>query len=330
MKAVIYTKYGSPDVLTFQEVKKPSPTDNEVLVRVMAVSVNLSDWEGLTGKPLYARFGGLFKPSRQILGSDMAGIVEAVGSAVTRFKAGDAVFGDLLYHSGCFAEYVCAPEKILALKPNGLTFVESATFPQGAVIALQGVRDKGQVQPGQKVLINGAGGGAGTFAVQLAKMYEAVVTAVDNAEKLDMLRGLGADAVIDYTREDFTRNGQRYDFILDLAAHRSVYDYKRALASNGKAYLVGGSVATFLQVLLLGASVGKAEGKTIRVLAVQPNIPDLLTMTGLCEAGKIHPVIDRTFPLHEVPDALRYHGEGHARGKIVITMDSHALIADRE
>lgn len=320
MKAVIYTKYGSPDVLALKEVERPAPKDNEVLVKVMAVSVNLSDWEGLTGKPLYARFGGLFKPSRHILGSDMAGIVEAVGSLVTIFKPGDAVFGDLLYHAGCFAEYVCAPEKILTFKPAGLTFKEAATFPQGAVIALQGIRDKGQVQPGQKVLINGAGGGAGTFAVQLAKMYGAEVTGVDNAEKLDMLRGLGADVVIDYNREDFTRNGQSYDFILDLAAYRSVFDYKRALNTNGKAYLVGGSVATFLQVLLLGSSIGKAEGKTIHVLAVQPNSRDMLTMTGLCETGKIHPVIDRTFPLEQVPEALRYHGEGHTRGKIVIVV----------
>lgn len=323
MKAVIYTKYGSPDVLALKDVEKPAPKDNEVLIQVRAVSVNLSDWEGLTGKPLYARFGGLFKPSRHILGSDMAGVVEAVGSLVTSFKPGDAVFGDLLYHSGCFAEFVCAPEKILALKPAGLTFEEAATFPQGAVIALQGVRDKGQVQPGQKVLINGAGGGAGTFALQLAKMYGAEVTGVDNAEKLDILRSLGADHVIDYMREDFSRTGQKYDFILDLAAYRSVYDYSRALNPNGKAYLVGGSVATFLQVLLLGSSIGKSEGKSIRVLAVQPNLRDMLTMTGLCEAGEIHPVIDRTFPLEQVPDALRYHGEGHARGKIVITMDSH-------
>ena len=324
MKAVIYTKYGSPDVLALKEVEKPSPKDNEVLVKVQAVSLNLSDWEGLRGKPLYARFGGLFKPSKQMLGSDLAGIVEAAGSAVTRFKPGDAVFGDMLYHSGCLAEYVCAPEKILALKPAGLTFEEVSAFPQGAVIALQGIRDKGQVQPGQKVLINGAGGGAGSFAVQLAKMYGAEVTGVDNAWKLDMLRSLGADAVIDYKREDFTRNGQRYDFILDLAAYRSVYDYKRALAPNGKAYLVGGSVATFLLVLLLGASVGKAENKTIRILAVRPTVADMLFMTGLCEAGKIHPVIDRTFPLSEVPEALQYMGDGRARGKIVITVDSKA------
>jgi len=321
MKAIVYTHYGTPDVLELKEIEKPTPKDNEALVKVRAVSVNLSDWEGLTGKPLYARFGGLFKPSRQILGSDMSGVVEAVGSQVTHLKPGDAVFGDLLYHTGCFAEYVCAPEKILALKPADLTFEEASTFPQGAVIALQGIRDKGQVQPGQKVLINGAGGGAGTFAVQLAKMYGAEVTGVDNAEKLGMLRGLGTDAVIDYTREDFSKNRKRYDFILDLVAVRSVYDYRRALAPNGKAYLVGGSVGTFLQVLLLGSSVGKAENKAIRVLAVRPKIEDMLFMTGLCEAGKIHPVIDRTFPLQEVPEALRYHGEGHAIGKIVITVE---------
>ncbi len=208
----------------------------------------------------------------------------------------------------------------MALKPASLTFEEASVFPQAAVIALQGIRDKGQIQPGQKVLINGAGGGAGTFAVQLAKLYGAEVTGVDNSQKLDMLRGLGADHVIDYTREDFTKNGQRYDFILDLVAHRSVFAYKRALNSNGNYYMVGGSVATMFQVLLLGSRVGKAEGQNIRLLMVQPNIKDLLFMTGLYEASKIVPVIDRSFPLREVPEALRYLGDGRVKGKIVITM----------
>jgi len=320
MKAIVYTKYGSPDVLELKEVEKPSPKDNQVLIKVQAASVNLSDWEGLVGKPLYARIGGLFKPGNPILGSDVAGIVEAVGGNVTLFQPGDEVFGLIPTYTGGFAEYVCASEKSMALKPAGLTFEEASVFPQAAVIALQGIRDKGQIQPGQKVLINGAGGGAGTFAVQLAKLYGAEVTGVDNSRKLDMLRAIGADFVIDYTQEDFTKNGQRYDFILDLVGYRSVFDYKRALNSNGNYYMVGGSVATMFQVLLLGSRVGKAEGKNIRLLMVRPNTIDLLFMTGLYEARKIIPVIDRSFPLREVPEALRYLGDGHVKGKIVITM----------
>ena len=323
MKAIVHTIYGSPDVLELKEVEKPTPTDNEVLIRVKAVSVNLSDWEGLRGKPLYARLSGLFSPGQTILGSDVAGVVEAVGSHVQRFKQGDEVFGDLVMFGGGFAEYVCAPEKILALKPASLTFEEAAAFPQGAVIALQGIRDKGQVQPGQKVLINGAGGGAGTFAVQLAKMYGAEVTGVDNARKLDMLRSLGADHVIDYAQVDFTKNGQRYDFILDLVAHRSVFAYKRALNANGNCFMVGGSMATMLQVLLLGSRIGKAEGKKIGLLVVRSSPNDLLFMTGLYEARKIIPVIDRSFSLSEVPEALRYLGEGHAKGKIIITVEQN-------
>jgi NADPH:quinone reductase-like Zn-dependent oxidoreductase len=322
MKAIVYTKYGPPDVLEFTEVEQPSPKDNEVLIKVQAASVNLSDWEGLVGRPLYARFRGLFKPGNPILGSDVAGIVEAVGGNVSQFQPGDEVFGLIPNYSGGFAEYVCASENSMALKPTGLTFGEAAVFPQAAVIALQGIRDKGQIQPGQKVLINGAGGGAGTFAVQLAKLYGAEVTGVDNSRKLDMLRALGADHVIDYSQEDFTKNGQRYDFILDLVGYRSVFAYKRALNSNGNYYMVGGSVATMFQVLLLGSWVGKAEGQNIRMLMVQPNTKDLLFMTGLYEARKIVPVIDRSYPLREVSEALRYLGEGHANGKIVITVES--------
>ncbi len=229
MKAVVYTAYGPPDVLHIKEVAKPTPTDDEVLIKVQAVSVNRSDWEGLIGKPLYARLGGLRKPRRQILGSDIAGRVEMAGRNVERFQPGDEVFGDILARMGGFAEYVCAPESALALKPAGMTFEAVAAIPQAGVIALQGIRDKGEVQPGQSVLINGAGGGAGTFAVQLAKLYGAEVTGVDNTDKLDFMRSLGADYVIDYTREDFTKNGKQYDLILDLVAHRSVFAYQRAL-----------------------------------------------------------------------------------------------------
>jgi NADPH:quinone reductase-like Zn-dependent oxidoreductase len=320
MKAIVYTRYGPPDVLELKELEKPAPKEHQVLIKVQAASVNLSDWECLRGKPLYARVGGLFKPGNPILGSDVAGTVEAVGGNVTQLKPGDEVFGLLGTYAGGFAEYVCASEKSMALKPAGLSFEEAAAFPQAAVIALQGMRDKGQIQPGQKVLINGAGGGAGTFAVQLARLYGAEVTGVDNAHKLEMLRAIGAGHVIDYAREDFTKNGKRYDFILDLVAHRSIYAYERALNSNGKYFMVGGSMATMFQVLLLGSRVGRAEGKKISLLMVQPNTQDLLHMTGLYAAGKIAPVIDRSFPLSEVPDALRYLGEGRVRGKIIINV----------
>ena len=224
---------------------------------------------------------------------------------------------------GGFAEYVCAPENKLALKPTSMTFEEAAAIPQAAVIALQGIRDKGQVQSGQRVLINGAGGSAGTFAVQLAKLYGAEVTGVDNTGKLDLMRSLGADHIIDYTQEDFTENGKQYDLILDVVAHRSVFAYKRALRPNGSYFFVGGSVATILQVLLLGPWIRRTTGKKTRLLVVQSNLRDLVFMTELYEAGKVVPVIDRRYPLSEVPEALRYLGEGHAQGKVVITLEGN-------
>ena len=321
MKAIVYTRYGSPDVLQLKEVARPTPTDDEVLIKLQAVSLNRSDWEGLIGKPLYARIGGLRKPRRHILGSDIAGRVEMVGRNVRQLQPGDEVFGDILWRLGGFAEYVCAGEKLLALKPAGMTFEEVATVPQAGVIALQGMRDKGQVRPGQQVLINGAGGGGGMFAVQLAKSYGAEVTGVDNTGKLDFMRSLGADHVIDYTREDYTRNGRQYDLILDLVAHRSVFAYQRALRPNGSYYAVGGSMATMFQIFLLGPLIRRATGKKIRYLIVQPNLKDMVYIAELCEAGKLLPVIDRRYPLREVPQALRYLGEGRAKGKIVITME---------
>ncbi len=320
MKAIVYTKYGPPEVLQLKEVAKPIPKDDEVLIKVQAVSVNRSDWEGLRGKPLYARIGGLLKPRRQILGSDVAGRVEMAGRNVRRFQPGDEVFGDILPRLGGFAEYVRARESALALKPASMTFEEAAAIPQAAVIALQGIRDKGRVQPGQKVLVNGAGGGAGTFAVQLAKLYGAEVTGVDNTGKLSFMRSLGADHVIDYTREDFTRDGKQYDLIFDVVAHRSIFAYKRALRSNGSYFLAGGSVATILQILLLGAWIRATTGKEIRILAVQPNTEDVDYMKELIEAGKVTLVIDKTYPLSEVPEAIGYVGEGDARGKVVITV----------
>ena len=320
MKAIVYTKYGPPEVLQLKEVAKPIPRDDEVLIKVKAVSVNRSDWEGLRGNPLYARIGGLLRPRHHILGSDIAGRVEMAGRNISRFRPGDEVFGDILPRLGGFAEYVCAPENMLALKPASMTFEEAAAIPQSAVIALQGIRDKGQLQPGQKVLINGAGGGAGAVAVQLAKLYGAEVTGVDNTGKLDFMRSLGADQVIDYTREDFTENGRQYDLILDIVAHRSVFAYKRALRSNGRYYLAGGSVATMLQILLLGPWISMIANKKIRILAVKPSLEDMVYVTELYEAGKVTSVIDKTYPLSEVPEAIGHVGDGHAQGKVVITV----------
>jgi NADPH:quinone reductase-like Zn-dependent oxidoreductase len=326
MKAILQDRYGSPDVLRLAEVNKPDPGVNEVLIKVCAVSVNGSDWEGLRGKPLYARFAGIIRPGNKILGSDIAGWVESVGENVKQYQTGDEVFGEMVGYRGGFAEYVCTSEKLLARKPAGLTFEQAAAIPQAAVIALQGIRHKGQVQPGQNVLINGAGGSAGSFAVQLAKLCRAEVTGVDNTSKLDFMRSLGADHVIDYTQEDFTRNGERYDLILDVIAHRSVTDLKRALKPNGTYFVVGGSIATLFQVLLLGPLIRRSEGKNLHVLAVQRNQKDLVEMAELCEAGKIIPVIDRLYPLHEVPEALRYVGEGRAKGKVVIVVERHTAI----
>ena len=328
MKAIVYHQYGSPDVLKLAEVDKPTPKDDEMLVRIYAASVNRSDWEGLTGKPLYARLGGLRRPGRPILGSDIAGRVEAVGQNHQPFRPGDEVFGETMRYSDGFAEYVCVRGTGMALKPAGLTFEQAAAIPQAAVIALQGIRDKGQVQPGHRVLINGAGGGAGTFAIQLAKLYGAEVTAVDNAGKLDFLRSLGADQVIDYTREDFTKTGKQYDVILDVVAHRSAFAYARALRPKGRCFVVGGSTSTLLQIVLVGPWIRRTTGKQIRVLAVQPNRNDLLHMAELCDAGKIVPVIDRLYPLSEAPEALRRVGEGRANGKVVITMAPGSMRQD--
>src|SRR5918994_1131981 len=263
--------------------------------------------------------GGLLRPRHHILGSDIAGRVEMAGRNVRRFQPGDEVFGDIMPRLGGFAEYVCAREGALALKPASMTFEEAAAILQAAVIALQGIRDNGQLQPGQKVLINGAGGGAGTFAVQLAKLYGAEVTGVDNTGKLDFVRSLGADHVIDHTQEDFTKNGKQYDLILDIVAHRSVFSYKRALRSGGSYFLAGGSVATMLQILLLGPWISMVESKKIRILAVRPNTEDVDFVKELIEAGRVMPIIDKTFPLSEVPEAIGYVGDGHAQGKVVIT-----------
>jgi len=320
MKAIVRYQYGSPDVLRLADVEMPTPTDDEVRIKIHAVSINGSDREGLIGKPLYARLGGLRKPGYPILGSDIAGRVERAGKNITKFQPGDEVFGEIPGYHGGFAEYACAPERTLAHKPAGLTFEQAAAIPQAGTVALQGIRVKGQVKPGQKVLINGAGGGAGTFAVQLAKLHGAEVTAVDNTGKLEFLRSLGADHVIDYTRQDFTKTGKQYDLILDVIAHRSAFAYRRALKPNGTYFFVGGAVATLFQILLLGPWIKKSTGRNIRLLTVSQNNKDLIAITELCETGKVVPVIDRQYPFTQVPDAFRYVTEGHAKGKVIITL----------
>jgi NADPH:quinone reductase-like Zn-dependent oxidoreductase len=315
MKAVTYSAYGPPSVLRLTEVDRPVPRGDEVLVAVRAVSVNASDWETLIGRPLYSRIGGLRRPRVATLGSDIAGRVEAVGPAVTRFRVGDEVFGDNLERKGGFAEYAIARERVLAPKPPGLSFEEAAAMPQAAVIALQGIRTKGLARAGQRVLVNGGGGGAGAYAIQLAKLDGAEVTGVDNSAKLDFMRMVGADQVLDYTTTDFTRGDSRYDLVLDLAGHHSVLAHRRALAPGGRYLWVGGSVGTLFQVLLAGPLVGRQ-----RLLVVRPNTRDLLAMANLCLAGTVVTHIDRRFPLDEVPAALRHLGEGRALGKVVVTV----------
>ncbi|MCD4694737.1 MAG: NAD(P)-dependent alcohol dehydrogenase [Bacteroidales bacterium] len=321
MKAIVFTKYGLPDVLELKEVEKPTPKDNEILIKVHASSINDWDWGLLRGTPFVNRMlFGLLKPKVRILGCDIAGQVEAVGRNVKKFQPGDEVFGDLCECGfGCFAEYVCAPENALTLKPAGMTFEEAAAMPQAAVLALQGLRNKVQVQPGQKVLINGAGGGAGTFTVQIAKLFGAEVTGVDSTGKLDMMRSIGADHVIDYTQEDFTKNGQRYDLIIDHAAYHSFFDYKRALSPGGTYIIVGGSMSLVFKILIMGSLISMFGTKKMRILGHKPN-KDLVFMIELFKAGKVKPVIDKRYTLSEVPEAFRYFGEGLTKGKVVITV----------
>ncbi len=324
MKAIVYQEYGSPDVLKLEEVQKPTPKDDEVLIKVHAASANYADWALLTGKPFLVRLiaGGLRKPKNKILGADIAGWVEAVGKNVKQFQPGDEVFGDISECGwGGFAEYVCARENALALKPANISFEEAAAVPLAAVTALQGIRDKGQIQPGQKVLINGASGGVGTFAVQIAKSFGAEVTGVCSTRNLAMARSIGADQVIDYTQEDFTQNGQRYDLIIAANGYHSLSDYKRALSPEGIYVCTGGSMAQIFQSMLLGPWMSMTGSKKMGNLAAKPNKKDLVFVKELLEAGKVVPVIDRRYPLSEVAEALRYLGEGHAKGKIVITVE---------
>lgn len=322
MKAIVYHTYGSPDVLHMEEVQKPVPQDDEVLVKVVAASVAAGEWHLLRADPFLIRLmSGLLTPKYKILGAALAGWVEAVGRNVTQFQPGDAVFGDLsLCGFGAFAEYVAAPESAFAPKPTNATFEEAATVPVSAVTALQGLR-QGQIQPGQKVLINGASGGVGTFAVQIAKALGAEVTAVCSTSKMEQVRSLGADQVVDYTQEDFSNYGPRYDLILAANGYRPLSAYQRALTPQGNYVMTGGASAQMFEAMLLGPLRSRKGGQKMGNVLAKPNQQDLLFIKALMEAGKVTPVIERRYPLTAVPDAIRYLEAGHAKGKIVITVD---------
>jgi NADPH:quinone reductase-like Zn-dependent oxidoreductase len=314
MKAFMGEKYGPPESLRIAEVEKPAPDADEVLVKVLAVSVNPADWHSMRGKPLFSRLTlGLLRPKHKILGVDIAGVVEAVGSGATRFKPGDEVYANLLDHGyGGFAEYVSVPVNALTSKPANLSFEEAAAVPMAAVTALQGLLHHGDIQPTQQVLINGASGGVGTFAVQIAKSYGPEVTGVTSTRNLDLVRSLGADRVVDYTTTDFAHAGRRYDLILDTIGNRSVADLRRALAEGGKAAVVGfTSMAKLMGVSLRGR-------KDIAMVSARVAVKDLELLSRLIEAGKVRPEIDRRYPFAEIPAAIAYLEQGHARGKVVV------------
>ncbi|MEM1255574.1 MAG: NAD(P)-dependent alcohol dehydrogenase [Cyanobacteria bacterium P01_H01_bin.21] len=331
MKAIVQDEYGSPNVLTLKDIDKPIPQDNEVLIRVYASSVNASDWHLMRGKPFLIRlmFGGITKPTIKTLGADVAGCVEAIGKNVKRFQPGDEVFGDISECGfGAFADYVCAPEDTVMLKPNAVSFKEAAAVPAAAMAALQALRDCGEIQTGQRVLINGASGGVGLFAVQLAKAFGAEVTGVCSTEKMEMVQfpagkaspTQGADYVIDYTQTDYTQAKQQYDLVLDAAAYCSVADVLPVLKLGGTYVMIGGSTASFFQAMLLGRWLTKRSGRHVKCLAMKPNQKDLATIRDLMVAGKITPHIDQCFNLSEVPAAIRYVEQRQVKGKVVIAV----------
>jgi NADPH:quinone reductase-like Zn-dependent oxidoreductase len=323
MKAIVCEKYGSPEVLQLKEVENPAPKDHEVLVKVSAVSLNAYDWHLLTADIFMVRLmgGGVFKPKFAILGADIAGRVEAVGRNVTQLHLGDEVFGDIsMCGNGGLAEYACAPEDRFAAKPRNLSFEEAAAVPMAALTALQGLRDQGKIQSGQKVLIHGASGGVGTFAVQLAKWFGAEVTGVCSSRNLEQAVGLGADHVINYEREDFAQKGARYDLILAVNGYRTLSDYQRALTPDGRYVMAGGTGAQIFEAMLLGPFVSTLWGKKMGGVSAAPNQKDLVLLKELCEAGKLKAVVDKRFPLLQTAEAFRYLGTRHARGKVVITM----------
>lgn len=325
MKAIVYTEYGSPDVLQFKEIEKPTPKEDEILIKVHASSINAADWRFMRATPFFARAdAGLFKPKSTILGFDVAGQVEEVGRNVTKFKSGDEVFGEISQSGlGAFAEYVCVRKKDLVLKPTSVTFEEAASLPVAGLTALQSLRDKGQIQAGQKVLINGASGAVGTFTVQIAKMFGAEVTGVCSTQKIEQTQSIGADHVIDYTQEDFTQNGQNYDLLIDNVGNFSVRDYQRLLSSTGTGVGVGfTTMLNLLKFTLQSAWVSRRGSQKIGHMgSAILNQKDLQFLGELLETGKIKSVIDRRYPLHEVATAIRYIEEGHACGKVVINVE---------
>ena len=326
MKAIVTTKYGSPEVLRLEEVEKPTPKDNEVLIKIHAAAITAGDVIVLKGEPFVTRFAtGLQKPKNTIPGKEVAGRVEAIGRNVTQFQPGDEVFGDLSVASwGAFAEYVAVPESAIALKPTNLTFEEAAAVPESAVVALQGLRDKGKIQSGQKVLINGASGGVGLYAVQIAKAFGAEVTAVCSTRNIELVRSLGADHVIDYTQEDFTQNGQQYDLILAANGYHPISDYKRALSPEGIYVATGGTMTQSLQATMIGPFISMAGRQKMGGMLVKPNKNDLVFIKELIEANKVKPVIDRRYSLSEVADAFHYMGKGRAQGKVVISVEQNS------
>jgi len=319
MKAIVYDNYGSPEVMRLADVDKPVPQEDEVLVEVYAASINYVDWQLLKGESFLLRvLNGLTKPRKHILGDDIAGKVEAAGENVSRFNPGDEVFG--ISDFGAFAEYACADQKYLMKKPGNISFEQAAAFPYAAVTALLSIRNQGQVQPGDKVLINGASGGVGVYAVQLAKSFGAEVTGVCSTSKLDFVLSVGADHVIDYTKDDFTTQNQRFDLVVAVAGNRSIFDYKRALKPGGKYICVGGSMKQYFQAMLLGPILSVGSDISMGSSGwVKPEREDFDFLLQLIETGRLLPVVDRTFPLNKAPEALRYYGEGKAHGKVVIT-----------
>jgi NADPH:quinone reductase-like Zn-dependent oxidoreductase len=321
MKAIVRPQYGSADVLQFTDVAKPTPKDNEVLIKLCAASVNPLDLFHMSGAPWNRRIPGLRTPKFPILGCDIAGRVEAVGKNVKQFQLGDKVFGVTGFAGGGFAEYVCAQEEKLALKPVNRSFEDAAAVPIAALTALQGLRDQGRVRPGQRVLIDGASGGVGTFAIQIAKSFGGEVTAVCSTRNVNRARSLGADHVIDYTKEDFRQGAQRYDLILGANAHHSIFDYRRLLREDGIYVIAGGSVPQIFKGLLLAPLLSRIGRKETRFFIANINQKDLVFLKDLLEAGKVVPVIDRRYPLSDAAQALRYLGEHHAQGKIVLTVE---------
>ena len=323
MQAIAQTEYGAPDSLHLVDIAKPVPQDNEVLVRIKAASVDAGNWHLMRGTPFLIRliYGGLWKPKYSVLGSAIAGKVEAVGQAVTQFQPGDAVFGDLSENGfGGFAEYACTPATALAPKPDNLTFEAAATVPVSGVTALQALRDVGQVQEGQRVLIVGAAGGVGSFAIQIANAFGADVTGACSSQKAEMVKQIGAEHVIDYNQIDYTQPSQPYDLIVDTAAYRSFTDYLPALKPGGTYVMVGGSTTAFFRAMLFGPWLGKRQQHQVKCLTSQANQGDLLTLKELAETDKVTPFIDRTYPLSKVPQAIHELEQRQIKGKVAITI----------